>query len=148
MEINGYPQKKILLFGGPTDEPVCNQIAWEINNQVGAERATSLCGQLKLLETGAAMEYCDVVITNDTGLMHIATAMHKKIVAMFGSTVREFGFFPYDPAAVVLERQGLDCRPCSHIGRSVCPEKHFRCMTEIEPDLVFSRARDLLGQGV
>lgn len=139
---------KVLLFGGPADEPVCNQIAWDINNQVGAERAMSLCGQLKLLETGAAMEYCDVIITNDTGLMHIATAMHKKVVAVFGSTVREFGFFPYDPAAVVLERQGLDCRPCSHIGRSDCPEKHFKCMTEIDPDQVFSRARDLLGQGV
>lgn len=136
---------KVLLFGGADDEPVCSRICSEINDQAGSERATSLCGQLGLLETGAAMEYCDVIITNDTGLMHLATAMRKKIVVIFGSTVREFGFFPYDPAAVVFERQGLECRPCSHIGRSECPEKHFRCMTEIDADQVYSKAKDLLG---
>lgn len=139
---------KVLLFGGSQDATICNQICWDINNQAGVDRATSLCGQLRLLETAAAMEYCDVMITNDTGLMHIAVAMHKKIVAVFGSTVKEFGFFPYDRKAVVLETGGLSCRPCSHIGLSECPEKHFRCMTEIEPDLVYTRARDLLGQAV
>ncbi len=137
---------KILLFGGAADEAICNQICRDINNQSGAERATSLCGQLHLLETAAAMEYCDVIVTNDTGLMHVAVAMRKKIVALFGSTVREFGFFPYDPQAVVLETPGLACRPCSHIGRSECPERHFKCMTEIDPDQVFLRTRALLGQ--
>ena len=137
---------KVLLFGGAADEPLCKQIAWELNNQSGTERASSFAGQLGLLETAAAMQYCDVVITNDTGLMHIATAMQRKIVAIFGSTVKEFGFSPYDPAAVVIERTGLSCRPCSHIGRSECPEKHFRCMTEIDPEQVYARARDLVQQ--
>ena len=137
---------KILLFGGEADASVCNQICWDINNQSGVDRATSLCGQSRLLETAATMQYCDVIVTNDTGLMHIAVAMKKKVVAVFGSTVREFGFFPYDPHAVVLETQGLGCRPCSHIGRSECPEKHFKCMMEIDPDQVYSRARNLLDQ--
>lgn len=137
---------KVILFGGEADSLLCDQICSEINEKAGPERATSMCGQLTLLESAAAMEYCDIVITNDTGLMHLATAMHKKIIAVFGSTVREFGFFPYDNCAVVLERLELACRPCSHIGRSECPEKHFRCMTEIDPNLVFARARELLGQ--
>ena len=136
---------KILLFGGTEDETICNQICLDINSQAGSERASSFCGHLGLLETAAAMQYCDVVITNDTGLMHIATAMHRKIIAIFGSTVREFGFFPHDPEAVVLEETGLDCRPCSHIGRSKCPEKHFKCMLDIQPDEVYSRAKALLG---
>jgi heptosyltransferase-2 len=135
---------KVLLFGGAADEPLCKQIAWELNNQAGTDRASSFAGQFGLLETAAAMQYCDVVITNDTGLMHIATAMQRKIVAIFGSTVREFGFFPYDPAAVVVETSGLPCRPCSHIGRSECPEHHFRCMSEIETDTVYRRAKELL----
>jgi lipopolysaccharide heptosyltransferase II len=135
---------KVLVFGGADEETLCNRISSEINEQAGAERATSLCGQFGLLETGAAMEYCDVIITNDTGLMHVATAMRKKLIAIFGSTVEEFGFFPYDPTAVVFERRGLECRPCSHIGRSECPEKHFRCMMEIESDEVYSKAKDLL----
>ena len=136
---------KILLFGGKEDETICNQICWDINNQSGPERATSVCGQLGLLETAAAMEYCDIVITNDTGLMHIAAAMHRKIIAIFGSTVKEFGFFPYHPEAVVVEQKGLNCRPCSHIGRSECPEKHFKCMLDIQPDEVYSHAKALLG---
>ena len=136
---------KVLLFGGTEDETICNQICWDINNQAGSERASSFCGRLGLLETAAAMEYCDVVITNDTGLMHIASAMHRKIIAIFGSTVREFGFFPQTPEAVVLEDRGLACRPCSHIGRSECPEKHFKCMLDIQPDEVYSRAKAMLG---
>ena len=136
---------KILVFGGPKDETICSQICLDINNQAGAERASSLCGLLGLLETAAAMEYCDVVITNDTGLMHIATAMHRKIVAIFGSTVKEFGFFPHDPEAAVLEQAGLDCRPCSHIGRSECPEKHFKCMLDVQPEEAYLRAKALLG---
>jgi lipopolysaccharide heptosyltransferase II len=135
---------KILLFGGKQDETICNQICWDINNQAGAEKATSLCGQLGLLETAAAMEYCDVILTNDTGLMHIATAMHRKIVAIFGSTVREFGFFPHGSEAIVLENKGLACRPCSHIGRSDCPEKHFKCMLEVLPDEAYIRTKTLL----
>ncbi|OGU27228.1 MAG: lipopolysaccharide heptosyltransferase II [Ignavibacteria bacterium GWA2_54_16] len=134
---------KVLLFGGAADEPLCRQIAWELNNQAGTDRASSFAGHLGLLETAAAMQYCDVVITNDTGLMHIAAAMRRKIVAIFGSTVKEFGFSPYDPSAVVVERPGLPCRPCSHIGRSECPERHFKCMTEIDPESVFLRAREL-----
>ncbi len=135
---------KVLLFGGAADEPMSAQICSDINGQAGAERASNLCGQLRLLETAAAMEYCDLIITNDTGLMHIATAMHRKVLTIFGSTVREFGFFPYDQTAIVLERQGLACRPCSHIGRSECPEKHFKCMLEIGEDEVSTRSKECL----
>ena len=137
---------KVLVFGGAEDEAICSGIVSAINDQAGPERATDFCHELGLLETAAAMEYCDIVITNDTGLMHLATAMHKKVVAIFGSTVREFGFFPYDPSALVLENRTLDCRPCSHIGRSECPEKHFKCMTELSPDTVVASAREFLLQ--
>lgn len=135
---------KVLLFGGAADEPLCKQIIWELNNEAGAERATSFAGQLGLLETAAAMQFCDLIITNDTGLMHIATAMHRNIVAIFGSTVREFGFAPNDLSAELVERSGLTCRPCSHIGLSTCPERHFRCMTEIGVDEVLLRAKKLI----
>ena len=70
--------------------------------------------------------------------------MHRKLIALFGSTVREFGFFPRGHNAVVLERAGLYCRPCSHIGRSSCPEGHFRCMNEIQVQDVVIRTRELL----
>jgi heptosyltransferase-2 len=100
------------------------------------ERASDLSGQFSLLETASAMEFCDVILTNDSGLMHIAAAMKKKVIAIYGSTVCEFGFFPVGTESVIVERNGLYCRPCSHIGRDSCPEKHFRCMKEIQVEEV------------
>lgn len=135
---------QVLVFGGKEDAAVCARVAGHINQTVGAERATDFCGQFSLLETAAAMEYCDVVVTNDSGLMHIAIAMKKKLIAIAGSTVREFGFFPTIKEGVMLERHGLYCRPCSHIGRKQCPEGHFRCMNEIGVDEVFARATEML----
>ena len=135
---------KVLIFGGPDETELCTTLADRVNREAGAERAHHFCNQLSLLETAAAMEYCDVVVSNDSGLMHLATAVHRKVVAIFGSTVREFGFFPYDNGAVVLEKAGLYCRPCSHIGLRECPEKHFRCMLEIEVDDVYRRMKDVL----
>lgn len=100
-------------------------------------RVHDLRGALSLLESAAAMDRCAAVLANDSALMHIATARRRPVVALFGSTVREFGFFPYHADARVLEVQGLACRPCTHIGRSRCPRGHFRCMRDIAPDTVF-----------
>lgn len=129
---------KVLLFGGAEERSLSAGISEEVRKATGEERLTDFTGELGLLETAAAMEFCDVIVANDTGLMHMATAMRKKVVAIFGSTVREFGFFPYAPGAVVVEQQGLACRPCSHIGRSSCPEGHFRCMIDISVDQVYT----------
>ena len=128
---------KILLFGGNNDTGYCEAVANAINEGAGSGRASNLCGQYSLLESAAAMDFCDVVVTNDSGLMHIAEARQRNLVALFGSTVRQFGFFPQNKNSIVIERDGLPCRPCSHIGRSSCPEKHFRCMEEISVEEVF-----------
>jgi len=63
--------------------------------------------------------------------MHIAAARKRKIVALFGSTTRQLGFFPPPGQSIVVENTGLECRPCSHIGRASCPLGHFRCMEDI-----------------
>jgi lipopolysaccharide heptosyltransferase II len=132
---------KILLFGGQADTEKCIAIASAINDRTGKDRAIDLSGELSLLESAIAMEACSSIVTNDSGLMHIASAMKKKIVALFGPTVREFGFFPLGKEHVVLERKDLYCRPCSHIGGRTCPEKHFRCMNEIQVGEVFEAVK-------
>ena len=76
--------------------------------------------------------------------MHLASAKQKKIVAIFGSTVQEFGFFPFGTESAIVERAGLDCRPCTHIGRKDCPKEHFKCMTEIGQEEVYATMRRLL----
>lgn len=136
----------ILLFGGEGDREASTRIANGISVEVGSERVFDLTGQMSLLESAAALEYVDAVVTNDSGLMHIATARQKPVVAVFGSTVREFGFFPVHPDAIVLEVEGLSCRPCSHIGRPSCPEGHLKCLTLTTADHVIRALRPAEGR--
>lgn len=118
--------EQLLLFGGAPDRDAAAVIASQL-----PDRVVDLTGVLTLMETAAAMRYCRLVVANDSGLMHVATAMDIPVVALFGSTVREFGFFPYRARAEVLEVPDLACRPCTHIGRAACPRGHFSCMRDI-----------------
>jgi heptosyltransferase-2 len=65
------------------------------------------------------------------------------VVAIFGSTVQEFGFAPYGTRSAVAENAGLYCRPCTTIGREGCPEGHFRCMLEVTAESVFVAAEEV-----
>ncbi|HLP15959.1 MAG TPA: glycosyltransferase family 9 protein [Bacteroidota bacterium] len=137
---------KILLFGGPAERDDCAYVADSIRTQVCPDCVEDHSGVLSLLETAAAFDFCDVVVTNDSGLMHIAASRQKKIVALFGSTVLEFGFGPFGTEAEVIERKGLECRPCTHIGRASCPLGHFKCMTDIGVDEVAASVSAMLAR--
>ena len=76
--------------------------------------------------------------------MHIAAARKRKVVALFGPTVRQFGFFPFGTASTVVEHPTLPCRPCTHIGLPDCPRGHFRCMRDLESGTVIHAATELL----
>jgi lipopolysaccharide heptosyltransferase II len=97
-----------------------------------APHAVNAAGAMTLQETGALLARARVAITGDTGVMHMATGVGTPVVALFGPTVEQFGFFPYTTKAAVLQR-GLDCRPCSPMGGARCPMGHHRCLTDIEP---------------
>ena len=101
----------------------------------GGGSAASTGGALGLQATAAVLMASRVTVSGDTGLMHLATAVGSRVVALFGPTVRQFGFFPYRSPATVLEKT-LDCRPCSAQGGPVCPLGHHRCLREILPDAV------------
>lgn len=121
---------KVFLFGGPEDVDRCEEIADRVNSTLGTEAAVSFAGKISLLETAAALDFCDALLCNDTGLMHLAAARQRSIVALFGPTVAEFGFYPYGTAATVLDHNDLRCRPCTPVGSARCPKGHFRCMVD------------------
>lgn len=129
----------IILFGNKEDRNITRSL--RIKNRTGA---LDVAGELSIEETAALMSHCHTVITNDTGLMHIATALGKKVVAIFGSTTEELGFFPYNTEFSVMQNNSLNCRPCSHIGRQKCPKKHFKCMKEISPKRVYDTVVNML----
>ena len=93
----------VLLFGSIDEAPRCDEIAAMVKAALPGARVANLAGSLSLLETAAAMDHCGVVVTNDSGLMHIAAARKRNVVALFGPTVRQFGFFPFGTACTVVE---------------------------------------------
>ncbi len=132
---NGYT---IVLFGGRIDKEICEEINKAIPGSI------NLANDDDLLQTVADMKLCKVVVCNDSGLMHTASAVGTKVIAIFGSTVKELGFAPYNCNNLILENNSLTCRPCSHIGRSNCPKKHFDCMKSIKPGFVFEKIQSII----
>jgi heptosyltransferase-2 len=122
---------QIVIFGGNEDREIGNRLSKEDN-------VFDLCGKLSLLESAALMSKSKIVVTNDTGLMHMTAAVKTPVIAIFGSTVRELGFFPYRAEGTVIENTNLSCRPCSHIGRHKCPKGHFKCMEDISAEEVYN----------
>jgi heptosyltransferase-2 len=96
------------------------------------------CGQTSLLDTVRILDKCDMLISNDTGVMHLGAARHLPIIALFGSTVPAFGFTPYRTEYKICEVQ-LKCRPCSHIGKDSCKYGHFNCMKLLTPEAVLAK---------
>lgn len=130
---------EVRLFGSSTERELCERVAYEVGGQV-----KNFAGELSL--SGAALELakCAAAITNDSGLMHLASAVGTPTVAIFGPTVKEFGFAPRAQNARVIENHGLYCRPCTTHGSEQCPEGHFRCMLEIEPSAVAISVDDVI----
>lgn len=86
---------------------------------------------------------CTVAVTHDSGLMHLAAASDRPVVALFGSTSPVLGFSPCGPGHAVISRE-LACQPCTVHGRNACPLGHFRCMLEIGVEEVLALVRDRL----
>lgn len=98
---------------------------------------------LPLGPTAALLAGARVVVTNDSGLMHLATAVATPVVAVFGPTSPAFGYAPYQAAARILERD-LPCHPCSTHGGPRCPLRHHACMVDLTPDAVGTALRELV----
>ncbi|MFI5235538.1 MAG: glycosyltransferase family 9 protein [Gemmatimonadales bacterium] len=117
----------VVTVGGPEDAAVAGGTA-----AAAGGFGASAAGRTSLPETAALLRQAAVVASGDTGVMHLATAVGTPVVALFGPTVRAFGFFPYSTAATVLEL-ALDCRPCSSHGGARCPLGHHACLRGIVP---------------
>ena len=126
--------KPVLLIGGPEDAHRGEDIAKACNKVVNT------CGKYSILHSASLVQQATMVITHDTGMMHIAAAFNKKIYSVWGNTVPEFGMYPYleSEQSKRIEVKGLNCRPCSKIGYDKCPKGHFKCMQEIDENLFLS----------
>ncbi|MEO6638543.1 MAG: glycosyltransferase family 9 protein [Ginsengibacter sp.] len=115
-----YP---IILLGG--NEDFYNGL--EIS-RVDPIRIYNACGKFSLNESADLLRRSKLVISHDTGLMHIAAAFKKNTLSIWGNTVPSFGMYPYQTIHDIFQVNGLWCRPCSKIGFDKCPLGHFKCM--------------------
>ena len=129
----------VILLGGPEDMEDGKKIA--ASDEVKIYNA---CGKFSLNESADLVRRAKLIVTNDTGLMHIAAAFKRPVISLWGNTIPEFGMYPYygehyihatvqnrDTDKLpydVMEVKGLSCRPCSKIGYQKCPKGHFKCM--------------------
>ena len=120
---------KVILVGGKEDKEI------KLKNDY---KTIDLRGETSLLDLAEILKRSDVIVTNDSSPIHIGSAFEKPyIIAIFGPTIKEFGFTPSNEKYEILEIDGLECRPCGIHGHKKCPLGHFKCMMEILPDRVY-----------
>ena len=118
----------IVITGGKEEKEI------ELNLD---SKVLDLRGEITLLELAELTKRAVLVVSNDSAPIHITSAFpDTRIIGIFGPTVKEFGFFPWSQNSKVFEINGLYFRPGAIHGGNSCPEKHFRCMREITPDLI------------
>jgi len=127
----------LLLLGGPTEK----ELGEKLMKASLKQPVFNGCGSFNLNQSAALIRDAELVVTGDTGLMHIAAAYQKKTVSLWGNTVPEFGMYPYIPQhpdrVTILENKDLSCRPCSKLGYDKCPKGHFDCMLHLDVSNVF-----------
>jgi len=150
-----YPTNHIISFVKDAPLPVV-LLGGKSELQTGSEiydscpeKVVNGCNQFSLTESAAVIEKAKLVISNDTGMMHIAAALHKPLITLWGNTVPAFGMYPYYPAGfdsklVMLEVKDLRCRPCSKLGYKHCPKSHFKCMNNISPQQLLDAANNMI----
>lgn len=119
-----------VLLGGKEDF----EKGAKIKSEFPEKTIINLAGKLNLNQSASLVKQAKVVLTHDTGLMHIAAAFNKKIVSVWGNTTPQFGMYPYlkEEHYKIVEVNNLSCRPCSKIGYAKCPKQHFKCMENID----------------
>ena len=134
----------LVLLGGPGDHARAEQVRQACTKG----SVVNLAGSLNIAQSASMVRQAKALVTGDTGLMHIAAALRKPLVSLWGNTVPAFGMTPFYPEgsqhlASILEVEGLSCRPCSKLGFDECPKGHFKCMMQIDPAQILIE----LGQG-
>lgn len=138
-ELAREKQAAVVILGGPDEVDLARAIHDKLDVPV-----VNGAGALSLMHSAALLSRCRLLVSNDSGLMHMATALKVPVVAIFGPTVQEFGFYPFQARAEVVS-EPLPCRPCSTKGSLRCPRGHHACMQDISSARVLAAARAMWG---
>ncbi len=127
----------IIITGGASEVPLGSLISRTVPSVL------DVTGKLSILETAAMLSYCRLLVTNDSAPLHLAEAVGTPVVALYGPTVREFGYYPRLPLSIAIEKP-LACRPCSRNGSRPCPLGTVECLESINPGEVIEAVASIL----
>src|SRR5262245_4129029 len=130
-------QAAVVVLGSAEESPLAQELCQRLSVPV-----LNSTGKLSLMHTAALLQQCHLLLSNDSGLMHMATALRVPVVAIFGPTVQEFGFYPFKASAQVVSA-ALACSPCSTKGSTRCPRGHHQCMQQVTVARVLAAASKL-----
>jgi heptosyltransferase-2 len=128
-----------ILIGGSDEAELCRRIA----ERTGA---LNVAGSCSLMQSAALLRRATLLVANDSAPLHIATAVGTPVLALFGPTVEDFGFYPVGKDDRILGLD-IDCRPCHVHGGKECPKGHHRCLEELAPGEVLRAATEMLNLG-
>lgn len=133
----------VVLVGGKEDAARGELICKTLENNV-----LNTCGRFSIAQSALVLKRAEAILTNDTGMMHIAAALRKPIVSVWGNTVPEFGMYPYLPTCPqrsrIVENKTLKCRPCHKLGYKQCPKGHFACMNTLDANEIAGEIKELM----
>jgi len=128
----------VLVMGGPGEEELCARVAKQI------PQAMDLCAKTSIFESALILSKLAAVVGNDSASMHLAATSETPSVVVFGPTILEFGFRPWQEHVYVVEKQGLACRPCGKHGHQKCPIGTHACMKQIKNEEVLTKLEGVL----
>ncbi len=125
----------VIIIGGPSDVETSQSLEGQFPGKV-----FNAAGKLSVNGSASVIAQATKVVAGDTGMMHIAAAMNRPVISVWGCTTPDFGMYPYKPAAgsVIIEPEGLNKRPCSKLGDRCKYGKEERCITQIDPARIIS----------
>jgi heptosyltransferase-2 len=134
---------KIVLIGSNDDFELGLKIEKYIK---GHNHLLNLIGKLKLKESISLINLSDLLICNDSAPTHMGVFTNTPVLTIYGSTIPEFGFYPFREFDRIVQIENLYCKPCGIHGHKRCPEKHFKCMIDLKPDIVYQNAIEILNK--
>jgi len=146
------PKDKLVSIINNTGMPVClvggkdvQKTASEIEDSLKVPYLNTVA-KINLNQSASFIKQCVVVLTPDTGMMHVAAAFKKNIISLWGNTVPDFGMYTYRAGeqSQIFEVNNLRCRPCSKIGFKRCPKGHFRCMNNIDNKSIIEKIQSFI----
>ncbi len=136
---NFFRQKgfEVVLLGTKAEKPLTERVAEGLH-------VINLAGKTSISEAMYIIKHAKLVVCNDSMTLHLASAFKIPNVAIFCATSPEFGFSPWKNKAIVVEKKGLDCKPCQRHGGVRCPTGTEACMKELSHAEIIHAAEKLL----